>query len=247
MLIKAFLSLGILNLFVAAPAVPSLVDHSWHGANTSGTTPRVVARVASRPAVSNFQSLNTWFESQPPVKLLFSQREKGALAHLPPPRVSDMNFVSSSEKQWNGWHGPGGEELSVSGRGVPGEAASGEDLTSWYDPSARAAFVRVGTQGPEDVYVFRVSSAPNGLPHRAMGNLRTLRGVTLGMSLQQIERIEGRGIVKNFSRGFTLVSYAWSDCNGRVVSTSRLCGPVWYLNLVMLRNHLDLIDITESI
>ena len=218
----------------------------WTTAGIGSGAPRMVARVATRPSVSNFRSLNAWFELQPSVKLLFSRQEQATQTHLPPPRKSDMNFISSAEKQWNGWHGPGGVALSVSGRAVPGQAASGESMTSWYDPAAHAAFVRIGTQGPEDIYVFRVNSAPNGLPHRSMGTLRTTRGLVLGMSLQQMERVEGRGAVKRFPRGFTVMNYAWRNCHGRAVSLLSHCGPYFQLNLVVRYSHLDLIDISES-
>lgn len=155
--------------------------------------PMLVARATSTAPISKYERFKKWFYSRPSVKALFSLYRTEGYQHFPTPRKSDEFLASDSDRQWNGWNGPGGSELSVTGLQSPNEPASGESISAFYDPTVHAAVVYSGTQGPIDLYVLRVASPPGDLPHRSIGIIRTARGLELGMSLQQIERIEGHG------------------------------------------------------
>ena len=208
--------------------------------------PRLVAQTASRASILKFERFKKWFYSRPSVKALFSIYSTQKIQNLPLPRQSDTHLISSNDKHWNGWNRLGGSQLFVSGLYSRNEPASGESMVGFYNPATHAAFVNVGTQGPTDLYVLRVDSPPGDLPHRSMGAIRTARGLTLGMSMQEIERIEGQGARKTLPGGFTVVSYAWQNCNGKMVRTSIACGLFVQLHLIVRRNRLELIDITES-
>ena len=70
---------------------------------------------------------------------------------------------------------------------------SGRCLAGWYDPATRRAAVEDQFDTYTATSLFDVSGAPKGLKARPLGALRTKRGVALGMTIDQVRRIDGPG------------------------------------------------------
>jgi len=104
------------------------------------------------------------------------------------------------------------DELPISFTGAAsyrGNVGGGGCLAGWYDPRAHVAAVRVQYDTYADVVVFSPKLAPVGLPAKALGTVMTRRGLALGMTLAQVERIAGPGRHSLSADGATIVRYAW--------------------------------------
>jgi hypothetical protein len=163
----------------------------------------LLAAVATSPAraaaISNCASLTKWFASQVPASALLSLG--GAKA--PAPLHADEDFVITFSEI-------GMQNYSCSGGAPP----FGDGSMGLYEPSSRVAMV--SNDGPGSVggkTLFVVSAPPSGLAQRPVGSVRTKRGLKLGMSLQQVESIEGVGARNAGPHGTTIVRYAWHTEN----------------------------------
>jgi hypothetical protein len=158
------------------------------------------AKQARAATLSDCASLTKWFTSQVPVKALLSP----SAAKAPAPLHLDEDWVIPFS------------EIGMSGYSCSSAAPPfGAESSGMYDPSLRVAMV--SNDGPGSVEgntLFVVSAPPSGLPQKPVGSVRTKHGLKLGMSLQQVESIEGNGAHGAGPNGSTIVRYAWFVASG---------------------------------
>jgi len=86
-----------------------------------------------------------------------------------------------------------------------GSVGGGGCLAGFYDPSSRTALILVRYDTASDLVITKIASVPEGLPQHPVPS-ETNRGAKLGMTVAQVQAIEGAGTLSSKS-GITTLYY----------------------------------------
>lgn len=152
----------------------------------------LVLALAAGPKIVDCKTFHTWLDAQP----------VAALTLVSPPLVDPRTYPAPRAP----------DKLAISFRGATyhrGYVGGGGCLGGWYDPATgRAAIVELYDTA-QDTLFFEAISVPRNITERALSSVTTARGVALGMTVRQVERIEGRGSLTAGARGAMILRYYW--------------------------------------
>jgi hypothetical protein len=140
---------------------------------------------AASPRIVSCETFRTWFALQP------ANGVAALVAPAPKPR--------------------GPDELAIPFGGATAyrtNVGSGGCLSGWYDAVARRAAVLDEMSTYRQTSLFVVATAPAGIAARSLHPLATTRGVRIGATLFDVQRIEGRGAVAHVGSRVVL-RYHW--------------------------------------
>lgn len=144
---------------------------------------------ASKPAIHDCASFQAWFGRQPGARLRLSAVPGGDTGP-PPTRGSDQFPIAEVEETY-----------------FRGNVGGGGCIGGYYDASHHLAAIVLRYDTAQEYLETTVTSVPDGI-RPGWVPVPTLNGAALGMSLHQVEAIEGSG--KHVRSGHDLVlAYSW--------------------------------------
>jgi hypothetical protein len=157
-------------------------------------------------AIKNCETFRAWFKQQPGSKIFSIGPQNSdvgvhpsAFDSIPNYRWDTRSFADTAFKQMRFY-------TTIFG--------GGGCLAGYYDASASTALILLSYDTATDLVITRTTSIPGGLPKHAVP-VGTQRGANLGMSVAQIQAIEGRGRIYG-KNGATVLYYNQNvkDSNG---------------------------------
>jgi hypothetical protein len=180
----------MLHLSRSAPIVTLSL---WIVVNCIGTVPASQGTIA----ISNCETFRTWFAQQPASKIFsIGPRDSESGAH---PSAFDtiLNY------RWDTMHpaDPAFKHM----RFYTTNVGSGGCMAGYYDASASRALIFLVYGTATDLAITETTSIPGGLPTRSVP-VGTKRGANLGMSIAQVQKIEGPGKIYS-KNGLSVLFY----------------------------------------